>query len=86
MSAALVSGPVPDVLDRSAVRALPLAPEVLARLDEALSAAPPSTGPADAANALWELLQCHGYGRAAALQLAATLVDMVTDDLRRGRG
>ena len=61
----------------------PLAPEVLARFDVALRARPPAAEPDDAAGMLWSLLQTHGYGRGEALRLAASLVDLVTDDLRR---
>lgn len=61
-----------------------LTPEVVARLDQALRARPVEDLPSNYAGPIYEVLRAHGLDRADVLAVAASLVDLVVADVRRG--
>ena len=59
-----------------------LTPEVAARIDEALRARPVEDLPSSYAAPIYGVLVAHGFDRRDVLALAASLVDIVTSDVR----
>lgn len=59
-----------------------LTPEVVARVDEALRARPVEDLPSSYAAAVYAVLMANGFDRRDVLALAASLVDLVTRDVR----
>jgi hypothetical protein len=58
-----------------------LTPEVIARMDEALRARPLEDLPSSYARRIYEVLVAHGFDRADLLSVAASLVDLVTEEV-----
>jgi hypothetical protein len=59
-----------------------LTPEVVARVNEAVCARPVEDLPSSYAQPIYAMLVAHGFDRRDVLALAASLVDLVTSDVR----
>lgn len=66
---------------RRMARDMGLTPEIVARMDEALRVRPVEDLPSASATPLYELLVANGFDRRDVLELAASLVDLVTSDV-----
>lgn len=77
--------PRPATRRRGPATEVALTPEVLARLDQELRARPVEDMPSGYARPVYDLLVAHGFDRADMLSLAASLVDLVADDVRSGQ-